>query len=228
MKKLFLILVFLIPISNLFSTPDQSNWGRFIFIGDNENNYFCYFISRNYPGIYFDYTDSIFICKYSSNSGLLEEKHLLSVTIHKDTSSYNHWVHITNTSNFNAEQYLKEYKVWFKFPSTELNDCQFTFEEGNLFLKKLSKSYVISKKERNIECLKKIVDNTRWYNIEMLKEYFYFFDEKAKVVEYYKNDQYYFFIISIGTDNIDSNYFQYIVPIPASDITRAKEELDKI
>lgn len=227
MKKLFLILVFLIPISNLFSTPNQSNWGRFIYIGDNEQNYFCHFILRTYPGTYYDFTDSVFICRLSSKTGKMEEKQLLSVTVHKDTTTYNHWSHITNTTGFPVEKYLKENEVWYKFSSTDLKDYTFVFKDGNLLLEKYPKSYTISGMERNIDCVKKVVDNSRWYNIEMFKHYNEFFNKQAKVVEYYKNDRYYFFVVCIGSGYIDSNYFQYILPLPVDIVNKAVGEIEK-
>lgn len=215
-------------ISYLIATPNQSNWGRFIYIGNFEHFYFCYFIYRYYPGSYYDYTDSIFICKFSKNSCSLEEKYLLSVTVHKDTSSYGHWIHLTNTTNFSVEEYLRDNHVWYDFPSKDLEEFTPFFEKGNLFLKKLTKGLIISKEEKNLVCLRMVLDNTRGYNIEMLNESQYFFDETARVVEYYKDDQYNFFIISIGHGCcINSNYFQYIIPIPISDITKVVEELEK-
>jgi len=228
MKRLILILLFIIHSDSVFTTPDQSNWGRFIYIGSNNENYFCYFILRNYPGTYHDYIDSVFVCKFASNSGILEEKKLLSVTIHRDTTTFGHWRHVTNSIGFPTEKYLAENGIWYQFPSTELRDFTFLFEDGDMFLKKQLEVCKISEKDKNLDYLKMVIDNARWYNIEMLREYHHFFDEKAKVVEYYKNDRYYFFIISIGDGCcIDSNYFQYIVPIPVSNITLAIHKFEE-
>lgn len=228
MKRLILILIFITYSNLVFTTPNQSNWGRFIFIGSNNESYFCYFVLRNYHGTYYHYTDSVFVCKFASNSGTLEEKKLLSVTIHKDTTTFGHWGHFTNSLGFSTEKYLAENGIWYQFPSTELRDFTFLFEEGAMFLKKQLKVFNISEKDKNLDNLKIVIDNAQWYNIEMLREYKYFFDEKAKVVEYYKNDRYYFFIISIGDGCCtDSNYFQYIIPIPVSNILLAIQKLEE-
>jgi hypothetical protein len=227
MKRIISATIFFIMSNYIFPTPDQSNWGRFIYIGNNEENYFAYFILRIYPGTYYDYTDSVFVCKFASSSGTLEEKKLISVTIHKDTTTFAHWSHVTNTTGFPTEKYLAENGIWYQFPSTELRDFTFLFEDGDMFLKKQLEVCKISEKDKNLDYLKMVVDNTRWYNIEMFKHYNEFFNEQATVVEYYKNDGYYFFIVCIGSSFIDSNYFQYILPIPVDIVNKALGKIEK-
>lgn len=86
-----------------------------------------------------------------------------------------HWRHIINNIGFPTEKYLAENGIWYQFPSTELRYFTFLFEDGDMFLKKQLEVCKISEKDKNLDYLKMVIDNTHWYNIEMFKHYNEFF-----------------------------------------------------
>ncbi len=145
----------------------------------------------------------------------------------RDTSEKGQWDTLATMTNFSAEKYLDKHHVSYEFSSSDLDRFGFFFRNGNLFLGNNSKNIVISDLENNLHYLKILLDTTRWYNTQMLRNHHFFLDKKAKIVEYFRGNDFYFFVIRTGSSAIDINYYQFVVPINASRIRTAVEYLER-
>ncbi|MDI6786611.1 MAG: hypothetical protein QMD92_07875 [bacterium] len=205
-KAIALTLVLLLACTLVYATPSPATWVRKIFIGYDENFYYCLSIERNQPGSYFKYNDHVFFCKYKNN-GTITKKILLRETHHQDTTplGIGSWTHKEKIkSPFELETYLIENHIFYAFPSDNLRSYNIVFDEDGMTLKKeKNKILLIGSNELN-KYIKGYVKN-------------------MKVVEYYESKNYFYFVVKYGLGCYDADFCQAIVPINLSIIREAEK-----
>lgn len=223
-----IILIVLSLSSVSLASPSQADWARLIFMGHNESSFFCLMVQRTYPGSYYDWVDSLFLCKYSLREPVLEEKHLLGTTryFYVDTTAVWHWDTSRTIAKFPVQEYLLKHRVSFEFASTHLDRFSLGFAGRDLTIGTAKKRAVISEADRNLGYLKLLLDLSKWNNIQMLNDSTVF-HASGKVVEYFESSDFYFFVIRTGFSYMETNYFRYVIPVPASRIRGAVKMLDK-
>lgn len=228
-----LIVTFVVSASlagQALCTPAQSDWGRLVFIGHNDSSYFCFFTHRTYPGNDYNFTDSVFVCRFSDSLPVRMEKHLLSVSeykVHGDIPGPGNWDTLTATFPFALAAFLRQNGVSFEFPSVDLDNFCPAFDEGNIVLQKGKRAITISRNTDNLTRLRPLLNMSRWNNVEMAKHFSSFVGQTGKIVEYFRDNSTYFFVVSLGSNAIDMNYFQYVVPVPLSRVWSVVRSLEQ-
>jgi hypothetical protein len=183
-------------------TPGKATWTRVIFLGANETHYCTEFIEREQPGSYYDYTDRTYLCKYALKDNALVEKHLLRVTVYRDTTTFGNWRHRdTLRTPLNVEKYLVENDIPYVFPSDQLEDCKLILNWRGLFLKIGWKTT-------------RLVSSTDFEKIAPGMTMDSLGYGHPKVINYYKAFSHYFFLIQYGEANYDGSFEQAIIPVP--------------
>jgi hypothetical protein len=222
----FLILPVLLWTTTI-ATPNPADWGRLVYIGHNDSSYFCFFIQRTYPGIYYKYTDSVFICRFSILRPVLQEKYLLNTSIYIDSAASGHWDTLTTGFDFSVNMYLLRNHISFEFPSLRLDSFDFIFRQRNLILTRGEKDVILSSLSENFDRLRSVLDTSRWNGFDVPKGDPSFLDRTGKIVEYFQCSSITFFIVRVGAGTRDTNFFQYIVPVPSSLVRSAVETLER-
>ncbi|MCL4511187.1 MAG: hypothetical protein M1470_08980 [Bacteroidetes bacterium] len=212
--------------TNALASPSQSDWGRLVFIGHNDSSYYCFFTHRTYPGSYYNFTDSVFVCRFSVSHPAIQEMHLLTVSVYKDTSGTGHWDTVMTSAGFSLEKYLQRNHISFEFPSVDLHNFRLGFAEGNMVLGNGQRVLTVYSVTENLACLRPLLDMSRWNNVEMVKDFSSFVERTGKIVEYFRDNSTYFFVVRLGSSATDMNYFQYVVPVPSSRVWSAVNTLE--
>jgi len=209
-KMIMLTLMLLLISSSIYATPDPATWTRKIFIGHDENFYYCLSIERQYPRSYHEYTDFAFFSKYSNN-GTLTEKILLREIEHFQEDANPPWLHKEQIKDpMNLESLLIKNNLFYDFPSDELNGYNISFEEKGIFIEGGKKKVLL-------------------INANDLGDYINYYENEVgwnmKLVEYYEGEGYFYFITQYGLSWGDTDFCQTIIPISSSIIRKAEETL---
>jgi hypothetical protein len=224
------IVVYVSLVGQALCTPDQADWDRLVYIGHNDSGYFCFFIHRTYPGNDFSFNDSVFVCRFSYSQPVMRENYLYSVSeyrVHGDIPGPGNWDTLTTTFPFSLNDYLKQNGVSFEFPSVDLDHVGLTFDKGNIVLQNARQAVTISSRPDNLSYLRTLLSMGRRNNVEMLEDFSSVLDHTGRIVEYFRDNSMYFFVVRIGSNYIDVNYYQYIVPVPSSRVWSALKTLEQ-
>lgn len=196
------------------ATPSKAKWVRKIFIGFDNDSYYCLSIEWDQPGSYYEYTDYVYFCKHN-NDGTLVERTLLRKIYNKrelNEDLSEEWiVEEKIKSPINLERYLIENNIYYMFPSDCLNKFKISFSKKGMFLEYGDRKELLLSK-RDLE---------KW-----IQDYKYLIDE-IRVVEYYKSEQYFYFIIQYGSRVYDANFIQDIIVVNSSKVEEVVESLEK-
>ncbi|MCX7766176.1 MAG: hypothetical protein N2246_05660 [Candidatus Sumerlaeia bacterium] len=215
MRKIMVLLVGLILCwTMLQATPSKAKWGRKIFIGYDSDSYYCISIERIQPGSYYEYTDYVYFCKHNNNGTVIDKK-LLRKIYHKQEAIANEpagWNAEEKIKNpINLERYLIDNHIFYVFPDDCLNKFKISFSKKGMFLEYANKKELLLS-ERDLE---------KW--VQEYKDSI----AKLRVVEYYKSERYFYFLIQYGDKCYDTDFLQEIIPISSSEVEKAKELLEK-
>ena len=190
------------------ATPGKATWTRVIFVGANATHYCTYLIVRDQPGSYYEYTDRVYLCQYALKDNGLVDKQLVRETVYRDTTTNGDWRKQDKLPDpVNAERYLIENKMYFLFPSDDLDDYKPSINWRGIFLTKDRKARLLLSGES-------ITQMAPGFTME-LEGYGH-----SKILNYYRGSGYYFFHIQYGEAAYDGPFDQAIILVPKAAIEK--------
>lgn len=214
----FLLIAFLL-------TPDKANWCRMIFLGATEESYFCLLIHRTQPGSHYALHDSVYFTQFSNLDNTLENRRLIRAW--SRTSPNDQPVEKDTALAFDVTKYLVDHHLRNQFPSDELDKYSLTFRDGRLYILSgirealLADSAILS---RSQEWLLPLTQRTPK---EWLTTHLAGLLSHARVVEYFRTRSFYYFVIRTGWGSGDTNFLQFIVPVPEATVSEIVRGFNK-
>jgi len=195
-----------------FLTPDKANWCRIIFLGATETNYYCLLIHRTQPGSHYALFDSVYVVQFSNQENKLQNRKLIRTWAW--TQLNDHPIEKDSALTFDIGTYLTDLKLRNQFPSDDLDKYDFTFRNSRLYLRSGTQESLLADSAilgRSQEWLLPFAQQTprEWLALHLRGLL-----SQARVVEYFRTKSFYYFVIRTGWGSGDTNFLQFIIPIP--------------
>jgi hypothetical protein len=205
---------FFLLVEQIAATPAPGFWERIIFIGSNDEYYYCLSIQREYPSSYFYYSERVYLKKYQFDGKLVENIPLRYTSYYHDPNlDQKEWtweVKDTISTEMNIMQYLIKEKVHFAFPSHELEQYELSIVPNYFLIKSKQKQVILA----DIQYLE------NFFHGQTLQD-----DEGGgKVLEYYVDKKNFYFKIEMGDiESRDMYWQQAIIPVPKETVSKISE-----
>jgi hypothetical protein len=158
--------------------------------------------------------DSVFVAQFSNADNTLENRRLIRAWAR--TTPNDQPLEKDTALAFDVATYLVGHHLRNQFPSDDLDKYNFAFREGRLYLLSgnhqslLVDSTTLSKSQ---EWLLPVTHRTpkEWLALHLNG-----LSSQARVVEYFRTTGFYYLVIRTGWESGDTNFLQFVVPIPES------------
>jgi hypothetical protein len=214
----FLLTVFLL-------TPDKANWCRMIFLGASDKSYFCLLIHRTQPGSHYALYDSVYVARFSNVDNILEDRRLIRAWAR--TTPNDQPLETDTALAFDIATYLVGHHLRNQFPSDDLDKYDFTFFDGRLYLLSGHHRSLLADSTTLCKSQEWLLPLTQRTPKEWLALHLKGLLSQARVVEYFRTNTYYYFVIRAGPESGDTNFLQFIVPIPEATVAEIVKEFRK-
>lgn len=195
--------------ATLMVTPSATTWTRESFLGVNKTAYFTRLTVRDYPGSYYRYTDSVFLCRYRLDTGELTERLLLRKTQYRDTTTHGNWTSTEMVeSPLNAQKYLSGAGVECVFPMEATLARRFVPLKEGVFLQEKGHRVLVHGAER----LRQKLGELRG---------------PVSLISCYETPKHYFLLIQANTPSMDDRFTEVIIPLDRSIVDRGLIALHK-
>jgi hypothetical protein len=212
MKKIILLLLicFLCP-EVTSSTPSAAEWARAIFLGYDDEHYYCLIFERSQPGSYYRYTEYVKFVQYT-NEGKIKKTVVLSEIQHiARNADVNNWEHQYKVKeNFDVNEYIVNNRITIAFVSVWPTNYQVYFEKEGMFIGNDEKKALLI----NASKLNSHFNYSAYAGSE---------HKMIKVVGAVYSGEYLFIILQSGSNflSLDGDTKQIVVPVSYSELSEA-------
>ena len=201
----------LLMIASLL-TPDRANWCRMIFLGATQESYTCLLIHRTQPGSHYTLYDSVYIARFSNHDNALENRRLIRAWTWTNPNDQS--VQKDTAIAFDISQYLVDHNLRNQFPSDDLDRYSYIILNDQLYLQSDSSVSLLADSATLFRSLEWLLPQAQRVHNQYLKLQISTILDYTKVIEYFRVERFFFFVIRTGHNSADANNIQFILPVP--------------
>jgi hypothetical protein len=156
--------------------------------------------------------DSVYIARFSNADNRLEDRKLIRAwawTTPDDKSL------VTDSAfAFDIAAYMTDLKLRNQFPSDDLEKYTFTFTGSRLYLQSGTDTSLLVDSTLICRSQEWLLPSIYRTPLEHLTRHLEGMLSQARVVEYFQTGSFYYFLIRTGWGSGDTNFLQFIIPVP--------------